>query len=93
MMDRDQAYWNENCDGDPTACLGCYRWGGDGICAGPDDFDEMKQSIKLIPNDGVKRVCFICDKEIDRDPKIIMELSNQIFACYRHEGCDLETLK
>jgi len=37
MTVRDQAYWNENCDGDPTACLGCYRWGGDGICAEPDD--------------------------------------------------------
>ena len=39
-MKRDQAYWNENCDGNPTACLGCFRFGGDGICAIPDDWDE-----------------------------------------------------
>ena len=29
---RDQAYWNENCEGDGVGCLGCRHWGGDGLC-------------------------------------------------------------
>jgi hypothetical protein len=35
----DQEYWSLNCSGDPSNCLGCRNWGGEGICL----FDEDEE--------------------------------------------------
>ena len=43
---RDQAYWNENCDGDPSCCLGCARWGGEGLCIPDEELPELKTILK-----------------------------------------------
>ena len=48
---RDQAYWNENCDGDPSYCLGCARWGGEGICIPDEDLPELKTSFSVNKRD------------------------------------------
>ena len=35
----NQEYWSLNCNGDPSNCLGCHFWGGEGICLFEDDVE------------------------------------------------------
>ena len=44
MEKRDQAYWNENCEGDGVGCLGCRHWGGDGLCF--FEIDQTQEETK-----------------------------------------------